>query len=558
MPARKRTSAHWVPACVTLAMSLAIADHTAAQITPGAEDRDETFTVFRVHDIGPPESKPEQSSSCGTRPDCQLCAVGCCRQVRAPNMIGDFFGGFAAGARGSLALDRLVVVANDLDVPAVLPPGGSVLTITEPGPVGIFSSSVLNVQQLQQLLRSGAPVPPPTLVGNVADNATMTTTMTISQIQALLASTPEAYDIVSLVAPPASYTSAVDAQFQLAHGAGGTTTFDASGSGAMLQAGVDTLTGGEDFDAFYYYSYGAALNVPTPSAGVGAAGRVKVASGNSPLPRDRVYFHYGLFSDVPSAANTDVDRFLPGFEKTFAGGMFSVEARFPFAATSESTLDTGGLSGHSVEFGNIAIYTKALLYASQRLGLSAGLGVTIPTADDISVVMANTPVLRVSSESVHLQPFLAALYTPSDCFFAQGFLQLDIDANGNSALVNPGSGLAPAGVLQDATYLFADLGVGYWAYRCDTSCLTGVAPMVEVHYNASLQGADSITSGALRVGNFGDSVDTVNLTLGATLEFGANTNLAVGYVAPVSGNTDRQFDGGFRVLFDHYPCGGIR
>ncbi len=170
-------------------------------------------------------------------------------------MIGDYFGGYAAGGRGSFVLDRLSVIANDLDAPVVLPPGGSTLTITEAGPVGIFSSSLVNVQQLQQLLRSGAPLPTATLAGTIADNATMTTTLTISQIQALLASTAQSYDIVPLAAPPASYNAGVNTAFITRNGAGGTTAYDSAGSGAMLQGGVDTLTGGEEFDAFYFYTY---------------------------------------------------------------------------------------------------------------------------------------------------------------------------------------------------------------------------------------------------------------------------------------------------------------
>lgn len=485
--------------------------------------------------------------------------LDCCPQARAPNMIGDFFAGYRSGAVGASAVDRLFVIANDLDAPVALPPAGATLTITEPGPVGIFSSNVISVQQLQQILRSGAPFPAANLVGNVADNATLTTTMSIAQIQALLASTPQAYDIIGLTMPPASYGAAVNAAFQARNGAGGVTAYDGASSGALLQAGVDTLTGGEDFDAFYYYTYGLAVNVPTPSAGLGTAGRVKVANGNSPIPRDRLYFHYGMFSGTTFAPGTDIDQFLPGFEKTFCDGKYSVEMRFPFAATLDSNFITGGLGGHDIEFGNLAIYLKALLHASERLAVSAGLGVTEPTADAVSIVMANnTPVLRIENESVHLQPFLAALYTPSDRFFAQGFLQLDFDANGNQTSVYNGTRLTPVGVLNDAAYLFADLGVGYWLHQSNTSRLTGIAPTLEVHYNASLQEADTITAGALQVGNFGDAVDALNVTLGATFEFGETTNLAVGYVAPVGGNADQQLDGGFRILLDHYPRAGIR
>lgn len=480
-----------------------------------------------------------------------------CFSHRTPNMIGDFFSGYRAGGFGSLELDRLVVIANDLDVPGVLPPGGSTLTLTEAGPVGIFSSSVVNVQQLQQLLRAGSPIPPANSVGTIMDNATMTTTMTISQIQSQLASTPEAFDIVSLVAPPATYDAGVNAAFQARNSVTGTTTYDSAGSGALLQNGADTLNGGEDFDAFYFYTYNLAINVPSPGAGLGPAGRMKVADGNSPLPQNRVYFRYGLFNGVPIApGGIDLDRFTPGFERALYDDMLSLEMRFPMAASLDSNMVAGpnGFSGDNVEFGNIAIYLKALLHASDRFALSGGLGVTTPTADDINVRLPNNiPLLRVENQSVHLQPFLAGLYTPNDRFFAHGFLQLDVDANGNSLLVDSGSGLTPVGELNDSTFLFVDLGIGYWLHQSSTSCLTGIAPTVELHYNTSLQTADNITVGGITIGNFGNNVETLNLTAGATFAFGDATHLTAGYVTPLSSGADRQLDSGFRVLLDYAP-----
>jgi hypothetical protein len=480
----------------------------------------------------------------------------CVPLPRTPNMLGDFFGGYPAGARGTYELDRLTVIVNDLDVPGTLPPGGSALTITEPGPVGIYSSSVVNVQQLQQALRAGAPLPPAALAGVIAADGTMTTGLTISQIQALLASTPQAYDIIPLAPPPPAYHAAVDAAFQTRNPIAATTTYDGPGSGAMLQGGVDSLTGGEDFDAFYFYAYNLAVHVPSPSAGLGPAGRTKVADGNSPLPQDRAYFHYGLFSGVPVAPNgLTMNRFTPGFEKTLWDGTASVEMRFPFAASLDSSIHVpDGIGGQDVEFGNIAVYLKVLLYANDRWALSGGLGVTSPTAEDLKVRLADgTPLLRVENDSPHLQPFLAGLFTPNDRWFAQGFLQLDVDPHGNSLLFNTGHGLTPVGRLNDSTYLMADAGIGYWLHRTSAGLLTGIAPTVELHYNTSLQETDSVALGGLRVGNFGDRVEALNLTAGATFCFGPSSRLAVGYVAPLGSGADRQLDSGLRVLFDYQP-----
>jgi hypothetical protein len=473
-------------------------------------------------------------------------------------MIGDYFGGYAAGARGSFVTDRLIVIVNDLDSPNPLPPAGSVLSITESGPVGVYSSSIVNLQQLQQLLRGGQPLPPAALVGTIADNGTMTTALTISQIQALLAATPQAYDIVPLAAPPGTYDAGVYAVFLTRNGPGGTAAYDASASGAMLQGGVDTLTGGADFDAFYFYTHSLALNVPSPSAGTGLMGRPKVSDGNSPLPRDRVYFRYGMFDGVPIApGGVDLDRFTPGFEKTFWGGTCSVEMRVPFAATIDSSQMAGaGLGGHNVEFGNLAIFLKTLLHASDSWALSAGLGLTTPTGDDLAVLLADgTPLVRVNNDAVHLKPYVAGLYTPNERWFAHGFLEVDTPANGNRLHVNDGTGLVQAGMLNDATYLFADAGIGYWLYQSPYRALTGIAPTIELHYNTSLQSADNVSVGALTIGNFGDHVDALNLTLGGTMEFGPSASLSLGYVTPLGGGPDQQLNSGFHVLLDYYPGG---
>jgi hypothetical protein len=350
----------------------------------------------------------------------------------------------------------------------------------------------------------------------------------------------------------------MNAAFQARNSIAATTTYDGAGSGAMLQGGVDSLTGGEDFDAFYFYAYNLTVNVPSPSAGLGTAGRTKVADGNSPLPQDRVYLHYGLFNGVPIApGGLTMNRFTPGLEKMFWDGTASVEMRFPFAASLDSNIQVpDGIGGQDVEFGNIAIYLKVLIYASQRLALSGGLGVTSPTAEDLKVRLADgTPLLRLENDSPHLQPFLAGLFTPHDRWFAQGFLQLDIDPHGNSLSFNTGHGLTPVGRLNDSTYLMADAGIGCWLHRSPFGVLTGVAPTVEVHYNTSLQEADSVALGGVRVGNFGDRVEALNLTAGATFCFGPSSRLAVGYVAPLGGGADRQLDGGFRVLLDYCPPG---
>ena len=170
------------------------------------------------------------------------------RIARTPAMIGDFYSGSLMGLRGDTVIDRVLIFANDLDSPLVLPDSSSILTIAEPGPVGIYRSSVSSVQELRSLLLSGSPIPPATLAGSINENATMTTALTIGQIQTLLASTPTGFDIIPLRAPPNSYNNVVDSVFKSSNGLRGTTVYDPASSGSLLQGGVDTLSGGEDFE----------------------------------------------------------------------------------------------------------------------------------------------------------------------------------------------------------------------------------------------------------------------------------------------------------------------
>jgi hypothetical protein len=223
----------------------------------------------------------------------------------------------------------------------------------------------------------------------------------------------------------------------------------------------------------------------------------------------------------------------------------------PFTGTLNSNL-VAGLESSNTEFGNLQALLKVLIHSGEHWAVSGGLGVTSPTARDVNVRLADgTRLIHIRNDAAHLLPFLGAVFAPNDRFFTLGFLQLDIDANGNRVAVNTGNDLAHAGRLYDSTFLMADVGAGYWLHRSEFTRLTGFAPMVELHYNKSLEKGDSLTAGGLIVGNAGSNVEALNLTLGATLEFGPCTNLSAGYITPLGGGRDRQFDGGLRVMLDY-------
>lgn len=297
------------------------------------------------------------------------------------------------------------------------------------------------------------------------------------------------------------------------------------------------------------------IHAPNPSGG-GGVGRVKIAENNSPIPRDRVFTNYSLFNQVPlTAGGVDVNRFVPGFEKTFYGGIGSIEMRFPFATTLDNVIYTGAVPNtDEAQFGNIGIPIKLLLFQNQSIALAGGMQIALPTARDTIVQQPDgTQLVRIENESVHLMPYLGLLLTPNDRLFMQSFVQVDADTQGSPVQVtNFAGGLNPAGRLDDVTYLYVDLSLGYWLFRSnDTTGITGVAPTFEVHMNRALDDAPTLQNGPLLITSSNAGLDSTNLVLGAMFEWSQRTTLTVGCALPVSGDFDRQFDSELRVIFNH-------
>ena len=485
------------------------------------------------------------------------------QRLRTPAMIGDFFAGTPMRFQADRTLGSLVVVANDLDAPLILPAGNSPLSITEPGPVGIFSTQLQSIQDYQALLRSGNPLPPTFLVGNIGDNATLTTSLSVSQMQALFASTGQAYDIVTIQAPPSTYIDGVQIAFANIHGVGGRTLYNSANSGALLQGGGDALNGGEDFDALYFFDYVIRFDTSLVDAASGGVGRTKIAEGGTVLPQDRVFMRYNYVDAVTyiDGRGLGLNRFTPGFERAFFDGLASFELRAPFATRTTTTSTFDGVSGFSndrdARVGNLSLYGKVLLIERETIALSGGLGVALPTAQDIRVQNLNgTPLLEVANEAVRLQPFLGAMLTPTDRWYAHGFAQFDAAASGNSVALNTtGSGLRTVGRLTDANQLYLDAGLGYWLYRDDSrsvrrGALTGIIPTVEVHHTLAAQAADVVRACAYQVGSFAGTPNFTNLVAGSTFEFGQRSQLVVAYGTPLDGDR-RQYDGALTVAFTH-------
>ncbi len=305
------------------------------------------------------------------------------------------------------------------------------------------------------------------------------------------------------------------------------------------------------------------ITTSTPvNPGFGNVGLVKQAMGGSPLTRDKIFFHYDYFDNVALGPGVNVNRFTPGFEKLIFDDLTSFELRAPFATTLDSDVTINGSTNTSeVEFGNITLALKRVLAQGNDWVVSAGLQLSLPTASDLSYSITDgtrtAEFLRIENESVHLMPFLGAAMTPTSRSFIQGFVQVDADSNGQPVLtaVNAlnGGSLQQAGTLEDATFIYVDLNAGYWLKQepaDSTDTITGIAPMFELHYNASISDSDQVTFSPLgSIGQRGRDIEFMNATVGCVFELNHTANLTLGYSVPLAGGQDEEYDGHLRVMF---------
>lgn len=315
-------------------------------------------------------------------------------------------------------------------------------------------------------------------------------------------------------------------------------------------------------DSFLVGGFSENLSISLPRTGTQVS-RYKISEQSSPIPRDRFIFSYSGFNSVPfSGGNLDVQRFVPGFEKTFNSGDSSLEVRMPFASTLDNnqTIDGNGVltGGTATQLGNLSMSLKQLVAQGENAAISTGVILELPTADDIHYSNSVTSIRRYS-QSVQLSPFIGGLVTPTDRTFLQAFTQVAFDTNGEAVVVTDkifsGSG---AGRLQDPTTLFVDLQAGAWAYRDESATrlneLSGLSGFLEIHFNQALQRTDSLTtvvSGNTYTIGERETIAVTNLTAGSTIELGKQSTITCAYVVPLT-HQDRQFNNEFQVLFSHY------
>ncbi len=298
---------------------------------------------------------------------------------------------------------------------------------------------------------------------------------------------------------------------------------------------------------------GSGTNVPI-SAG---DRRFKVAENNSPFPMDRVFFNYHHFNnslrDIDGRL-TSLERYVIGIEKTFCNGLWSIEGRIPFASGLRADQFVGaGDANDATEFGNMSLVFKRLLCDQGDWKFSTGLGIVFPTGPVANMYDGGGALqLVIENEAVYFQPFLGAEYSPSDRLFVQMFAQLDFDTGGNTVNFIRANNGSVDGVIQDQTLMFLDMAVGYWIYRdcCQCSFVTGMAPMMELHYTSTIQDPDRVTVGIDTISTPYNRLDVLNMTAGLRFELRGRSYLTIAGVVPLrERREERIFDSEISMQF---------
>lgn len=298
----------------------------------------------------------------------------------------------------------------------------------------------------------------------------------------------------------------------------------------------------------------------------GGARRMKVAANNRALPQDRIIFQYQLFVSAlsadasnfavgPDSRTIDLNQYTIGFEKTFAGGVASIDVRIPFTNKLELATPNFGVEGGRI--GNLNAKLKAALFSDQTYCFSGGIGFEAPTGSSVSF-QGNGVQYVVDNNAFFLQPFLAYENRAGDWFF-NAFTSVDVALNGNS-FRNAFLGEPTLGHINDQTLGTASLGAGRWVFFDPSRrAVNGFAISSELNYTTTLQDSDSVSDilgsppifiyQTTSVSNVANRSDHVNLTLGGNLLVGSSS-LRFGFVQPVQNGDDRLFDHEFNVQFN--------
>ena len=470
-----------------------------------------------------------------------------------PSFIGD--GCAPTSTSSSLAVGRLLVIA-----PGLFNTAGT-LEGNQPAQINTVTDGSYN--SVQAIKAAGYPafILPAQPLGNVPGTPPVNLTV----------GGPSPGAGITPVQSPASFTAAVDNTFATNPNLDTSkyadqnpkTVYDAANSGALPSSNTSA---NNSQDAFLFYNYVIQVDSAALLPGINV-GFTKLVENSSPIPRDRVYFNYSYFKGANiTPGRADVNRFTPGFEKTFFDQWTSIEIRTPFAGTLSNvqTVESGACGGLSeyrdVEFGNMSVIFKSFIMQRETWGITGGMQVLLPTAESVYVNGTNQTgkplnLVYVENQSVHTMPFVGAIWAPSDRWFNQFMLEMDVDSNGSPAYVNStldpgvsGKQMASAGRVLFPTFMYLSFSSGYWIYTSRGPGLTGFSPVMEVHVNQAMNQFQPINAYGYSLGNDQGILSVTNGLVGCNFEWNRRSTVTFAYVTPLGGGLDRFFDGEFRAF----------
>ena len=295
----------------------------------------------------------------------------------------------------------------------------------------------------------------------------------------------------------------------------------------------------------------------------------KISEDTSPIPTDRVFFDFNHFNSAALTSDgrlIDVNRYTFGVEKTFFDGACSIEIRAPIVSglSANEFVPLAASDNQGTVLGDVSIIPKWLFARADTWAASVGMSISLPTAPDASNTVDSEEITRIKNESLHLEPFVGLLLAPSPRLFSISYIQLDFDANGSpvtSQLIGgqPAGPVIYDGRLRDPTFLYVDVSVGYWLFDARDESrrswllggyVSGIAPIVELHYTTSLQAFSTHVS-TITSPYAGE--DTLDLTGGLAFQLGPMSNLTLAACAPLlTSQRDKEFDSELIVQFDRF------
>jgi hypothetical protein len=297
-----------------------------------------------------------------------------------------------------------------------------------------------------------------------------------------------------------------------------------------------------DYDAPYTLSAGAA--------------RHRAANNNNVLPLDRIYYTFdysqsALYDAQNNSRSIDLRYSTFGLEKSLLDGAASAEVRLPWI-TGYNDEQGGNLDLPAItdaELGNAYFAFKFFLHSNSNSVLTAGMGVTLPTASDANYLLGGSPIYTIKNHAVYLQPYVAYAAQLSRRSFFQLWAQGDFASEPNDVFITT----VIAGEYQEQDLFMLDLQTGYWFYESPCSqMLQGIAGISELHYTTTLSDTDIRPITRLMM-NPQNRMDVLNLTLGTHLQLTPRANARFAVTAPLrSGDNDTNqfYDLQFIAQFD--------